>query len=122
MFSKILVCSDGSDKANAAAAVAGEIALKFGSQLLLLNVYDPSVIPATTMGIPDGSLQTAVSAGCYAEETQSGVERETGKVFQEIGVEYTLRRELGHPVDRILRDCKRIISRAFVGALLAAPS
>ena len=122
MFSKILVCSDGSDKANAAAAVAGKIALKFGSQLLLLNVYDPSVIPATTMGIPDGSLQTAVSAGCYAEETQSGVERETGKVFQEIGVEYTFRRELGHPVDRILRDCKRIISRAFVGALLAAPS
>ena len=102
MFSKILVCSDGSDKANKAAVVAAEIALKFGSQLLLLSVYDPSVIPAATMGIPDGLLQTTVSAGCYAEETLNGVEKETGEVFQKAGVPYTMHRELGHPVDRII--------------------
>lgn len=102
MFSKILVCSDGSDIAIRAAAVAAEIALKFGSQLILLNVYDPSVIPAATMGIPDGLLQTTVSAGSYAEETQNAVEKETGEVLQKAGVQYTTHRELGHPVDRII--------------------
>jgi nucleotide-binding universal stress UspA family protein len=106
MFSKILVCSDGSDKAIAAAAVAAEIASKFGAQLILLTVYDPSVIPAATIGIPGGPLQTAVSAGCYAETTQSGVEKDTGKVFEEAGVNYTIRRELGHPVDRIIRTAQ----------------
>ncbi len=102
MFSKILVCSDGSDKAIEAAAVAAGIALKFSSQLILLNVYDPSVIPATTMGIPGGLLETTVSESCYAEEIQSGAERETGEVFQKAGVEFTNHRELGHPVDRII--------------------
>ena len=103
MFSKMLMCSDGSEQALEAAAVAAEIARKFNSQLLLLSVYDPSVIPAATVGIPDGSLQTAVSAGCYAEEAQSGVEKATGQVLQEAGVTYITRRELGHPVDRIIR-------------------
>ena len=101
MFSKILVCSDGSDKALEAAAVAAGIALKFGSQILLLTVYDPSVIPAATMGIPGGTLASTVSAGSYAEEVQKGVEKETGAVFQKANVPYTTHRELGHPVDRI---------------------
>ena len=102
MFSRILLCSDGSDKAIEAATVAAEIALKFGSELILLSVYDPSVLPAATMGIPGGSLQTAYNAGCFAEETQSGIEKDTGIVLQSAGARYTVRRELGHPVDRIL--------------------
>jgi nucleotide-binding universal stress UspA family protein len=102
MFSKILVCSDGSDKALEAAAVAAAIALKFGSQLILLNVYDPSVIPAATIGIPGGLLETTVSESCYAEEIQSGAERETGDVLHKAGAQFTARRELGHPVDRIV--------------------
>lgn len=102
MFSKILICSDGSEKAIAAAAVAAEIALKFGSQVVLLNVYDPSVIPAATMGIPGGLLETTVSESCYAEEIQNGAERETGEVLEKAGVSFTTHRELGHPVDRII--------------------
>ena len=102
MFSKILVCSDGSDKAIEAAAFAAEMAQKFGSQVILLNVYDPSVIPAATMGIPGGLLETTVSESCYAEEIQSGAEKSTAEVFQKAGVRYTTRRELGHPVDRII--------------------
>ena len=102
MFSKILVCSDGSDKALEAAAVAAEMAQKFGSQVILLNVYDPSVIPAATIGIPGGLLETTVSESCYAEEIQSGAEKSTAEVFQRAGVRYTTHRELGHPVDRII--------------------
>ncbi|MCW3054181.1 MAG: hypothetical protein JWN14_3351 [Chthonomonadales bacterium] len=102
MFSKILVCSDGSDKALEAAAAAAEIAGKFGSQILLLTVYDPSIIPAATLGIPGGSLESTVNAIRYAEELQNGTEKETGEIFQKAGVRYTPHRELGHPVDRII--------------------
>ena len=40
--------------------------------------------------------------GCYVEETQAGIEKETGAVLQQAGVRFTLHRELGHPVDRIV--------------------
>ena len=106
MFSKILVCSDGSAKALQAAATAAEIARKFGSEVVLLSVYDPSLIPAATMGIPGGPLETAVDFGLYAAETQSAVEHETGSVFEKAGVPYRSRRELGHPVDRIVRSAE----------------
>src|SRR5690348_8150848 len=102
MFSKILVCSDGSPMAIEAASVAAEIARKFHSQVILLSVYDPSVIPAATLGVPGGMLETTINSGCYAAETQSAVEHETGRVFVEAGVDYRARRELGHPVDRII--------------------
>jgi len=42
MFAKILVCSDGSAKAIEAATVAAQIACRFGSDIVLLSVYDPS--------------------------------------------------------------------------------
>jgi len=102
MFSRILVCSDGSPKALDAARAAALIASKFGSEIILLSVFDPSVLPAATMGIPGGTLASAVNAGSFAEESHTAVERETGKVFEEAGVQYRAHRELGHPVDRII--------------------
>ncbi|HLJ57327.1 MAG TPA: universal stress protein [Chthonomonadaceae bacterium] len=102
MFSKILVCSDGSPKALEAARDAAQLARKFGSEVVLLSVFDPSVVPAATLGIPGGVLETTVNSGCYADETQTAVEHETGKMFQEAGVQFRARRELGHPVDRII--------------------
>jgi nucleotide-binding universal stress UspA family protein len=54
------------------------------------------------MGIPGGTLGSAVNAGEFAEETQLNVEHETGKVFAEAGLLYRARHELGHPVDRII--------------------
>ena len=102
MFAKILVCSDGSAKAIEAATVAAQIACRFGSEIVLLSVYDPSVLPAATMGIPGGALDTTVDSGAFAEQTQLGVEHETGKVFAEAGLNYKARHELGHPVDRII--------------------
>ncbi len=102
MFSKILVCSDGSTLALRAAEIAAQIALKFGSDVILLSVYDPTVIPAATMGIPGGTLESAVSAGCFAEETHLAVEHATSKVLEAAGVVFRSHRELGHPVDRII--------------------
>ena len=102
MVSKILVCSDGSQRSLEAAAVAAQIASRFGSEIILLTVFDPSVIPAATLGVPGGMLETTVNSGCFAEETQTAVEHETGRVLAEANVAYRSRRELGHPVDRII--------------------
>jgi nucleotide-binding universal stress UspA family protein len=102
VFSKILVCSDGSHKAIDAANAAAQIAQKFGSEVVLLTVFDPSVVAAATMGIPGGTLASTVDSGSFANEAQAAVEHETGKVFAEAGVAYRSRRELGHPVDRII--------------------
>jgi nucleotide-binding universal stress UspA family protein len=106
VFSKILVCSDGSEKALKAAATAAEIACKFGSEVVLLSVYDPSLVPAATIGIPGGPLETAEDLGLYAAETQLAVEHVTGSVFEKAGVRYRPRRELGHPVDRIISSAE----------------
>jgi nucleotide-binding universal stress UspA family protein len=46
---KILVCIDGSKCANEAADFAGEIALTFDSEVVLLHVYRP---PETTRDLP----------------------------------------------------------------------
>lgn len=102
MFNRILVCSDGSDHSLAAAHAAGELALKFGSQVVLLNVFNPAAVPAPFIGVPGASLLTATDMGCFAQEIQQTVERDTGRVLEEMGVPYTCRRELGHPVDRIV--------------------
>lgn len=102
MFTKILVCSDGSEHALAAAGAAAEIAQKFGAEIVLLNVFNPAAVPAPFIGVPGASLLTATDMGCYAQELQQTVEKDTGRVFDEIGVPYICRRELGHPVDRIV--------------------
>ncbi len=46
---KILVCIDGSDCANEAADYAGEIALTFDSEVVLLHIYRP---PESTRDLP----------------------------------------------------------------------
>lgn len=102
MFSKILVCTDGSAFAKQAAKVAAEIAQKFGSQVVLLNVYDPTIFPAATLGLPGGPLQLDIAAGRYAQEAEKSVLEETGRVLQEAQISYRARAELGHPVETIL--------------------
>lgn len=102
MYTKILLCSDGSEHALSAARHAAELSKKFGSKLVLLNVFNPSAAPMNYIGVPGAALMTATNLGCYAEEIQEAVERDTGKILEKFGVEYVCRRELGHPVERIM--------------------
>ena len=109
MFSKILICSDGSENALSAARAAGQIALKFGSEVIVLNVFDPSMVPSAFIATPGGEWGMATDIASYTEGIQLAVERDTCKVLDEIGIKYTNKRELGHPVDRIsaaARDVK----------------
>jgi nucleotide-binding universal stress UspA family protein len=102
MFKKIMLCSDGSKYALKAAGVAAEIAHKFDAQLLALSVYDPSILSASYIGVPGGSLATATDFSCYADETLAAIEKATGKILNETQLRYETRREFGHPVDRIV--------------------
>ncbi len=101
MFSKILICTDGSENALAATRAGAEIALKFGAEVILLNVFNPTVVPPGFVGdIPGAELASPFDSERFAAEIQQGVEVRTGKVLDDAGVPYTSRSERGHPVDR----------------------
>lgn len=102
MFTRILLCSDGSEHAMTAAHATAELAKKFGSEIVLLNVFNPSVVPVPFVGLPEASIFTATNMGCYAEQVQEEIETATGEVLTQHGVTFRARRELGHPVDRIV--------------------
>lgn len=103
MFSKILVCADGSENSIQAAHSAAEIAKKFGSNVIVVSVYNPTEVPPPFIGIPGASIATTVDMSSYVQELQQSVECETGRIFDAAGLAYSCRRELGHPVDRITR-------------------
>jgi nucleotide-binding universal stress UspA family protein len=101
MFSKILLASDGSDCAMKAAQAAAVLAKQFQASLTVIYVYTIPVMPSPMIALP-GGIDSAVFSQ-YADEVQDAVARRTGRVLEEAGVEYTLRHEVGHPAEVIVR-------------------
>ena len=101
MFKTILLCSDGSEHALKAAEACVELAQKFDSRILLINVFNPAITSVPLFGGPEAA-PLAEATVRYGEELQAAVERRTGTVFEAAGVAYEKIRELGHPVDRIV--------------------
>lgn len=100
MLARILVCTDGSDHALNAARTAAEIAAKFGSKVTLLTVLQPLALTVPPMCFPEGGS----SIDPYLQDAdgiQGEIMDHTGRIFDSLGVSYTRRRELGHPVDII---------------------
>ena len=102
MFRKLLVCVDGSASSLKAVHAAMEIARKFDSKIILLNVFDPSVVHAAATPLPDAPLATATNDGCYAREMEKRSLQEARAAFDGSGLAYCAFTEIGHPVDRIL--------------------
>lgn len=101
MFSRILLASDGSDHALKAARAAGEMALKFGSRLVMVSVFAPPV-PIGSMVIDSApGLDTDVFVR-LCSDVQDAVERRTGQILDELNVAYECRREVGHPAEVIV--------------------
>jgi nucleotide-binding universal stress UspA family protein len=102
MFQKILLASDGSEGALKAAGIAAELAKKFGSSITIINVFDP---PASIMPFPGttGFGLDPVTVNRYGEEVQDAVARRTGKVLEEAGLSYEVRKETGNPATVIAR-------------------
>ena len=101
MFKTILVCSEGSDSALNAARTAAAIAGEFGSEVILLNVFDDNIsalpyLGVWELGIPPEEFRQ------YASKVQQDVEERTGAVFNAADVPFLPLREIGNPVEIIL--------------------
>jgi len=102
MFATILLCSDGSEHSVRAAQAAAEIAQKFHSQIVLINVFNPSAVPIPFVGLPESVMVAEGNLDCYVQELHAGAERATGAILEAAQLRYKCRREIGHPVDRIV--------------------
>jgi nucleotide-binding universal stress UspA family protein len=100
VFAKILVCSDGSEHAIRAAETAVEIALKFGSQVTIINVLTHVMEPAL-LALDAGPASWESAEEAY-EAAHQDVENRTGTIFEKAGIRYDVIRERGHAVDRIV--------------------
>lgn len=108
MFHTILLCSDGSEHSLKAAQAVAELAQKFDSQIVLLNVYNPAVVPVPFVGLPESVMVAEGNMSCYVQELQAAVEKSTGAVLDAAKRRYKCRSEIGHPVDRIVAVAKDI--------------
>jgi nucleotide-binding universal stress UspA family protein len=98
MLNKILVATDGSEKAENALVYATDLARKYGATLLILSVVPPPVTPL----LPAGELQSPVFTREYMEEVKKLYENvvknakdSIEKKFPELNVEAIL--EEGSP-------------------------
>jgi nucleotide-binding universal stress UspA family protein len=107
MFQKILICTDGSDQASNAVRAAAEIAQKFGSQIFLVNVFNPTVTPVPFVGLPEAMVIAEETLAEYATQVQDTVEKSAAEILSAAGLAYQTIRELGHPIDRIVAAAER---------------
>jgi nucleotide-binding universal stress UspA family protein len=104
MFKKILVPTDGSDKALQAADVARELGEKFSSHVILLNVLQPFYeIPALATGdmIPPPVLMME-----DLEASGKNALTRTQSQFKDYAFPVTTRSEWGNPAERIVTVAK----------------
>ena len=104
MFTKILLCTDGSDDSRNAAAAAIEIALKFQSKVTLISAFNPA--PALAVPVTGGPglvpyIDSAVMQE-ISENFHAAAERTVIQMLDEKKVPYTLSHGFGHPVDVIV--------------------
>jgi nucleotide-binding universal stress UspA family protein len=102
MFEKILYCTDGSDSAGKAGAVAAEMAKRFGAALTALHVFHP---PSYVYPAYDGAgfVIDPVDASGFAKEVHDSVSIRTIGAMKEHGVDCEVRQETGHPADVIVQ-------------------
>lgn len=108
MFSKILICSDGSEGALTAARAGARIAQKFGSAVLLVYAYDPAIVAYPAFG--GGGWEFAPGQDgidCEAEETRHNIEEHTGRILREAGLNYATLLECGQAVEAITRVARQ---------------
>jgi nucleotide-binding universal stress UspA family protein len=101
MFTKILVCSDGSDTALQAAKAAAEIARRFQADLTVLSVVYPAALMMPFSSAPEAAPHMAIVRE-LGEQMHTCIQQTTGTVLEAAGVPFQSRREFGHPVESIL--------------------
>lgn len=100
MFSKILVCSDGSACALKAMQAGAEIANSFKAQVTLLYVTEPALGSLPYVGPFEATYCTEEEIAEADRRQKESVQLSMG-VLNNAGVSFTTRCEFGHPVDMI---------------------
>ncbi len=101
MFSKVLLCSDGSEQSLKAAGVAAEISKGFAAHITALHVFQVPVAPVAAVGAVglDSAMLEPPNEG-----VQEAVVKRTTAALESVGAAYTVRREIGFsPAEVILR-------------------
>lgn len=104
MFKKILLCSDGSEGAIKAAAVAVDMARLHGAELTLIHVC---TIPSTTAAFPGAPEFAYPLLDRYVEDLHMAVVNRTTPVAKEAGVPCHVLLEVGDPISVISRTADR---------------
>ncbi len=108
MFTKIMLCTDGSDDAQKAAKAAIEIALKFQSEVTLISAFNPA--PALAVPVTGGpGLVPYLNASVVqeiSEQFHASADKLASELLNKSKVPYTLRQGFGHPVDVIVDAAK----------------
>ena len=102
MFSKILVCSDGSDFSLDAVRIGASIAGHFRSEVLALNVFHMPYAGTGYMGVWELAIDKD-SIDRRAREQKDEIERTIIPLFARQDISCQVRQETGHPVESILR-------------------
>ena len=100
MFTRVLVCSDGSERSLAAAEAAAEISKLHRAQLTLLHVCQ---VPTTDAPFPGAPLLEGPAIDTYVSAMHSSVLRRTLPVIKQQGVCCNVLEETGVPAEIIAR-------------------
>lgn len=102
MFTKILLASDGSERAIRAARTAAALCRKFDAEITVLHVFTVSPAIAAFYGVP-GIGMTPGQVSVLETEAHNDVLGRTGEALEREGVAYATRREAGHAAEEIVR-------------------
>src|SRR5579871_2283171 len=101
MFKRILACSDGSECAQRALRVTAEMAKRFGSEVVVINAFNPSYANPGYMGAWAMAIDTETVKRCAKEQWEE-VEAGAMPIFQQAGVSCRFMPLSGHPVDSLV--------------------
>jgi nucleotide-binding universal stress UspA family protein len=104
MFSKILLCSDGSEGALKAAEVAVELARTHHSELTMMHVCTVPPVAAPFQGATEFAFPLLDR---YVEDLHMAVVNRTVPIAREAGIECHLLLETGDPIAAITRTADR---------------
>lgn len=102
MFDRILVCLDGSEPARTAVQVGLQMGRAFGSEVLFLSVFNPSLLYAISAVSP-GAVISSDFINVQAGEWHTYVEGVLASQLQEERPTNRILREQGNPSEKILR-------------------
>lgn len=98
MYNTIVFASDGSENALRAAKVAGEIAEKFGSRLVMVHDFEIPMVPALGDGV---MTWVPLEAEPPSHEVQEAVVQHTRSALKS-SLKVEDRREIGSPASKII--------------------